>query len=142
MKEFLRTKGFKMTPQREAIFRSFFELGRHVSVDDVYEQVRLKDRSIGYSTVWRNLKLICRVGLAKEVNLGDGVTRYDRVTKIPHGHLYCQNCKEVAEFNVEQIVGILAQTASDNEFTPETFRIEIQGLCSDCKKTAKDERYD
>ena len=89
-----------MTPQRELIFRSFFELGRHVSVDDVYDKVRERDRSIGYSTVWRNLKLICQVGLAEEVSLGDGVTRYDRVTKVPHGHYYCTVCKSVTEFNV------------------------------------------
>ena len=36
MKEFLRTKGFKMTPQRELIFRSFFEQESHVTVDELY----------------------------------------------------------------------------------------------------------
>ena len=133
MKEFLRTKGFKMTPQRELIFRSFFELGEHVSVDELYDKVREADRSVGYSTVWRNLKLICKVGLAEEVNLGDGKTRYDRVTKIPHGHLFCVNCKKLIEFNVEQLVGILAQNAGEHNFIPENFKIEIQGLCEDCQ---------
>jgi Fur family ferric uptake transcriptional regulator len=51
MKEFLKTKGFKITPQRELIFRSFFEMDKHVSVDELYDKVREKDRSIGYSTV-------------------------------------------------------------------------------------------
>jgi len=134
MKEFLRTKGFKMTPQRELIFRAFFESGRHVSVDELFEKVRKIDRSIGYSTVWRNLKLICKVGLAEEVNMGDGITRYDRVTHIPHGHLFCMGCKKVIEFNVENIVGVLGQTAKDNKFTPESFRIEIQGYCPECRE--------
>lgn len=137
MKEFLRTKGFKMTPQRELIFRSFFELGKHVSVDELYDKVREIDRTVGYSTVWRNLKLICKVGLAEEVNLGDGVTRYDRVTKIPHGHLFCISCKNLIEFNVEQLVGILAQKATDYNFSPETFKIEIQGYCEECLKENK-----
>lgn len=132
MKEFLKTKGFKMTPQRELIFRSFFELGEHVSVDELYAKVRQIDNSIGYSTVWRNLKLITKVGLAVEVNIGDGITRYDRVTKIPHGHLFCVECKNVIEFNVEQIVGLLAQTAGDYSFTPSSFKIEVQGTCPDC----------
>lgn len=132
MKEFLRTKGFKMTPQRELIFRSFFELGEHVSVDELYAKVRQIDNSIGYSTVWRNLKLITKVGLAVEVNIGDGITRYDRVTKVPHGHLFCVECKNVIEFNVEQIVGLLAQTAGDYTFTPNNFKIEVQGVCQEC----------
>ncbi len=137
MKEFLKTKGFKMTPQRELIFRSFFELGEHVSVDELYDRVRQLDTSVGYSTVWRNLKLICKVGLAQEVNIGDGITRYDRVTSIPHGHLYCANCKSVTEFNVEQVVGLLAEKASDRNFAPESFKIEILGLCESCRNGSK-----
>ena len=140
MREFLKTKGFKMTPQRELIFRSFFELSDHVSVDELYVKVREADRSIGYSTVWRNLKLICKVGLAEEVNIGDGVTRYDRITKIPHGHLFCLNCKKLIEFNVEQIIGVLAHNASDENFRPESFKIEIQGYCEECSKDNKSDQ--
>ncbi|MCH7548256.1 MAG: transcriptional repressor [Candidatus Krumholzibacteriota bacterium] len=121
-----------MTPQRELIFRSFFELGQHVSVDELFAKVRQLDRSVGYSTVWRNLKLICQVGLAEEVNIGDGITRYDRVTESPHGHLFCMKCKKVIEFNVEQIVGVLVGVAGEMNFSPESFKVEIQGSCSDC----------
>jgi len=138
MKEFLKTKGFKMTPQRELIFRSFFELGEHVSVDELYDKVRQQDSSVGYATVWRNLKLICRVGLAEVVNIGDGITRYDRVTSVPHGHLYCTECKGLTEFNVDQLVGLLAQTARTLEFTPDSFKIEVQGLCHECREKAND----
>jgi Fur family ferric uptake transcriptional regulator len=133
MREFLRTKGFKMTPQRELIFRAFFELGDHVTVDELYEKVRKRDRSIGYSTVWRNLKLICKVGLAEEVNVGDGVTRYDRVTNIPHGHMYCEECRKLKEFDVQDIVTLLADMARRSDFAPESFKIEIHGLCSKCR---------
>ena len=133
MRELLRTKGFKMTAQRELVFNSFFELGKHVSVNELYDKVHQKDRSVGYSTVWRNLKLICRVGLAEEVNIGDGITRYDRVTQAPHGHFYCRGCKQFIEFNVEQIVGILVQTARGHKFAPEGFKIEVQGYCQKCR---------
>ena len=125
-----------MTPQRELIFRSFFELGEHVSVDELYDKVRQQDSSVGYATVWRNLKLICKVGLAEVVNIGDGITRYDRVTSVPHGHLYCTECKSLMEFNVEQLVGLLAQTAGTRGFTPESFKIEVQGLCRQCREKA------
>lgn len=142
MKEFLRTKGFKMTPQRELIFRSFFEMGEHVSVDELYDRVREHDKSIGYSTVWRNLKLICKVGLAHAVNVGDGITRYDRITRVPHGHLFCLNCKKLIEFNVEQMVGLLAQTAGDHNFTPESFKIEVNGYCKDCEVAQLSDNYE
>lgn len=134
LRELLKTKGFKMTPQRDLIFRSFFELGKHVSVDELFDKVRQQDRSIGYSTVWRNLKLICEVGLAKEVYPGDGVTRYDRVTAGPHGHLFCLKCKELIEFEVEAVQGFLTLAATNHDFAPESFKVEIDGYCSKCRK--------
>ena len=138
MREFLRTKGFKMTPQREMIFRAFFEMGDHVTVDELYEKVRAQDPTIGHSTVWRNLKLICKVGLAEEVNVGDGVTRYDRVTNLPHGHLYCQDCKRLTEFDVSEVVELLGQAARKERFRAESFKIEIHGICAACRRKRKD----
>ncbi len=122
-----------MTPQRELVFRSFFELGQHVSVDELYDRVRAIDKSVGYSTVWRNLKLICEVGLAREVNVGDGVTRYDRVTRKPHGHLYCVGCKKLVEFDLESIAVGLADAAIREEFEFENFKVEIEGCCKSCR---------
>lgn len=128
-----------MTPQRELVFRSFFELGQHVSVDELYDRVRAIDKSVGYSTVWRNLKLICDVGLAREVNVGDGVTRYDRVTKKPHGHLYCVSCKKLVEFDLEKLAGGLAEVANREDFEFENFKVEIEGNCKSCRqKSAKE----
>jgi len=134
MREFLKTKGFKMTQQRELIFKSFFELGQHVSVDELFERVRKLDRTVGYSTVWRNLKLICKVGLAHEVNIGDGVTRYDRITRAPHGHLYCLQCKKLIEFNIEEVVGWLDAKSRQHKFVSDDYKIEVQGYCESCQK--------
>lgn len=126
-----------MTPQRELIIGSFFELGKHVSVDELYRKVATIDSSIGYSTVWRNLKLMSRIGLAEEVNIGDGVTRYDRVTDVPHGHLYCRVCKRFVEFNVDRIVRTLTTKATGEGFVPDGFKVEVQGICAKCSSTVK-----
>lgn len=137
MREFLKTRGFKMTPQRELIFRAFFDSGRHVTVDELYERVRGIDSSIGHSTVWRNLKLICKVGLAEEVNLGDGITRYDRITDEPHGHLYCIGCKKLIEFDVDDLMAVLDRAAENNQFSPTGYKVEIQGYCPECQARRK-----
>ena len=140
MKEFLKTKGFKMTPQRELIFRAFFEVEEHVTVEDLYHKVRELDSSIGYSTVWRNLKLICEVGLAEEVNLGDGVTRYDRVTRSPHGHFYCSECKQLTEFDMKEVLDLLSPIVKEEQFTVEGVKCEIYGKCKACRDKPKRNR--
>jgi Fur family transcriptional regulator, ferric uptake regulator len=140
MREFLKTKGYKMTPQRELIFRSFFEMNRHVSVDELYDRVRQQDATVGYATVWRNLKLICEVGLAEEVNVGDGVTRYDRVTDAPHGHLFCTTCHTLTEFDAVRVRDFLASVASSHDFTAEGFKVEIQGVCASCREALSNQK--
>lgn len=135
-KKLFRRRGYKMTPQRELVISSFFELGKHVSVDELFQKVRGKDANVGYSTVWRNLKLICQVGLAEEVNIGDGVTRYDRVTDAPHGHYYCSGCKEFVEVDINDIISALESRARRMGFHPEGFKIEVHGLCRDCAQQA------
>ena len=134
MKYLLRTKGFKSTPQRELIFDCFFSVGRHITVDELYQKVREQDQSVGHSTVWRNLKLICQLGLAEEINIGDGVTRYDRITPKPHGHLFCLKCKKLVEFDVSNVLKVLDKTSQENQFQSVGFKVEIQGYCEDCQE--------
>lgn len=133
MREFLRTKGFKMTPQRELIFRSFFEKPENVSLDELYARVRARDRSIGFSTVWRNMKLICEVGLAEEVNLGDGITRYSRASHDPQAYLICQRCKCVIRVKAAELSTHLSAIAEEHGFDAETIRIEFLGQCAKCQ---------
>ncbi len=116
------------------IFRAFFELGEHVTVAELYRKVCEKNPAVGYSTVWRNLKLICKVGLAEEVNLGDGVTRYDRITRQPHGHLYCLQCKKLTEFEMNSITDLLDLAAKQYDFAVEGVKVEISGYCRSCRK--------
>lgn len=142
MREFLKTKGFKMTAQRELIFRSFFESDRHVTVEELYDQVRLQDPSIGHSTVWRNLKLMCKVGLANEVNLGDGVTRYDRLTSEPHGHMYCVKCKRFFEFDMKEAMKALTVLTKAAGFAAEEYKVDISGHCRNCQETMEEEMLD
>jgi len=142
MREFLKTKGFKMTAQRELIFRAFFESDRHVTVEELYDRVREQDPSIGHSTVWRNLKLMCKVGLATEVNLGDGVTRYDRLTAVPHGHMHCVKCKRFFEFDMEEAMKALRKLTERAGFVAEDYKIDIQGYCRDCQEDMEEEMLD
>ena len=142
MREFLKTKGFKMTSQREMIFRVFFESDRHLSVEELYDRVREIDPSIGHSTVWRNLKLMCKVGLASEVNLGDGVTRYDRSTAEPHGHMYCVKCKQFFEFDMDVVMKALTELTDKAGFAAENHKVDIQGHCRNCQEDMEKEMLD
>ena len=137
MKDFLRTKGLKMTSQREIIFRVFFESESHLTIEELHERVVKLDPAIAYSTVWRTMKLICDIGLAEKKYFGDGVVRYDRVTSKPHGHLVCRECGSTEEFFSTEINRLLEDKAEESGLRPDELRVEVIGVCLKCREKAR-----
>ena len=70
-------KGLRSTDQRKLIVETFFRADNHVSIEELLAQVRIKDRRVGYATVYRTLKLLAECGVANERRFGDGLTRYE-----------------------------------------------------------------
>lgn len=65
LKEKLNAKGWRLTPQREMIFLSFQNLskGNHISAEEVCDYLVQRGEKISLSTVYRNLKLMTRIGV-------------------------------------------------------------------------------
>ena len=91
---------------------------------------------IGYSTVCRNLKLLTASSMAREVNFGDGVTRYDHnynFNSRSHYHFVCTACGSAHEFTSKAIDSSQAQIAGRNGFDSQHHKLEIYGLCKTCR---------
>ena len=69
----LKGVGLKQTAQRDTILRTFLETRDHLSTDELHRLVQKKDAHIGYTTVYRTLKLLAECGLASEVAFHDGI---------------------------------------------------------------------
>ena len=74
--DYLRERNLKITPHRELILETFLEHEGHRSVEDIYRSVKGLDPRIGYTTVYRTMKILTECGLAREIDLADGITRY------------------------------------------------------------------
>jgi len=78
-REFIRERGLKTTRQRDEIARWFFESDGHLSADAVYREVKQVSPGIGFSTVYRTMKLLCEAELVQERHFGDGEALYENV---------------------------------------------------------------
>ncbi len=63
----LKRVGLKHTEQRDTILQTFLETRDHMSTDELHRLVKKKDPKIGFTTVYRTLKLLAECGLASEV---------------------------------------------------------------------------
>ena len=132
LKEHLAKNNLKLTRQRENILTTFLKM-EHVTAEHMYRLLAKKDPHIGLATVYRTLKLLCETGLAKEHHFGTQ-TQFDNVAhKGHHDHLICTDCGKIIEFENCQIEQLQEEVAAQNGFTIKTHRLELYGLCSDCR---------
>ena len=95
---YLKKKKLKITRQRQVILDNFLKTEGHLSTEELYNQVRQKDRSIGYATVSRTMKALTDAGLAREIALGGSLSRFAPLYKRPHHHhIICVECQQAIE---------------------------------------------
>ncbi|MBE9487492.1 MAG: transcriptional repressor [Desulfuromonadales bacterium] len=132
--DFLSQKGLKSTSQRKLILETFLESESHYSTEELYLKLRKEHPRIGYATVHRTLKLFAECGIAAERNFGDGQTRFESVhADEHHDHLVCTNCGLIIEFEDQKIEELQKLVASQHNFKIENHRLELYGLCEDCR---------
>jgi Fur family ferric uptake transcriptional regulator len=131
---YLKQKGLKQTSQRFFILDRFLASKRHLSAEELHTIVREQNPKIGFSTVYRTLKLFSECGLAREVNFGDGRARFERaIDKSQHGHLICTNCGKAEEFKTDLMEKSIEKIAAKSGFKVEGHRFEVYGLCKKCR---------
>src|SRR5260370_27920596 len=71
----LRRVGLKHTEQRDTILCTFLDTRDHLSTDELFRLVKKRDAKIGFTTVYRTLKLLAACGLASAVPFPDATAR-------------------------------------------------------------------
>lgn len=136
--EHLKRAGFKKTGQRELILEVFLKTEGHLSAEDLYNLIKVEDPTVGFTTVYRTLKLLHECGLAREERLGDGRARYEHnYNHQHHDHLICTECNTLIEFFSEVIENKQDEIARQYNFQPTHHSLRIFGICSDCQAKEK-----
>ena len=131
--QLLKERGLKSTRQREEIVRLFVESGSHLSVDELYHQVRQRNPRIGYATVYRTLKLMTESGWASSRRFGDRMTRFEHHAEgAHHDHLICLACGKIVEFESERIEALQFRIARQQGFRIFDHKLELYGYCPVC----------
>src|SRR5271169_3209069 len=134
----LKRVGSKHTGQRDTILRTFLDTRDHLSTDELYRLVKKKDDRIGFTTVYRTLKLLAECGLASEVAFNDGVTRYEHQNnRRNHHHMVCTECGSSVEFFASDIERIEREIGRKHKYLTTRHTFQIYGVCENCGKKSK-----
>jgi Fur family transcriptional regulator, ferric uptake regulator len=137
LKEDLKKKGYKLTPQRRAIVDVMIESeGKHLTVEEIYDLVKIQCPEIGLATVYRTILLLEEMEIVSKIDLGDNCSRYELVHEEEshhHHHLICTDCG-----NIIEVEGDLLDVLEDNiemkyKFQIKNHSLKFYGLCNNCQ---------
>lgn len=127
-------QGLKHSQKRDCIVKAFLNTRKHISAEDLFHLAKKDHAEIGFTTVYRTLKLIVSSGLAEKVDFDDGMKRFERkIGREYHAHLICTSCGDSFEVFDENIKNLSSKLFKSSQFVPQKHRLEIFGLCKKCK---------
>src|SRR6476619_7376021 len=133
-KHALKERSLKATSQRDDIARVFFGNNRHISVEELYREVKQVNPRVGYATVYRTVRLLRECGLAAERHFHDGEARFENVEEEHHhDHLICERCGRIVEFANDTIERLQEQVAQKLGFVITRHKMELYGVCAECR---------
>jgi len=131
----------KATKQREEILNIFLNSRGHKNLAQIHAQVVKVNPKIGYTTVYRTLKLLTRSGLAAQRKFADGETRYEPISeKTHHDHLICLDCGKIIEFEDKALETLQETIAHHHRFKVFHHKMELYGQCTECTQKKRTDR--
>lgn len=139
-REYLLTRGMRLTRERETVVGEVFSSHEHFDSDQLVERLSSqKDgRRVSRATVYRTLNEMVEAGLLRKVARSQNRDVYEHDYGYPrHDHLICAKCGSLTEFENAPLAGILEQVALQHGFRVTGHRLEVHGLCESCSQPPK-----
>ena len=137
LKDNLKEKGYKLTPQRRAIVDIMIENeGKHLTAEEIYDLVKVDCPEIGLATVYRTILLLEELRILSKIDLGDNCSRYELVHEEEshqHHHLVCTECGEIIEVEDDLLDALEDNNESKHNFKIINHSLKFFGICSNCQ---------
>ncbi|MGB7604331.1 MAG: Fur family transcriptional regulator [Lutisporaceae bacterium] len=131
--QILKEKGFKVTPQRIAVFDILKNTKEHPTVEVIYNKLEPMYPTMSLATVYKSLEVFKKLNLVQELNVGEDKFRYDANVK-QHPHIICIDCGKVDDVDDEMFFNLSEQVANKTGYDIIGQKLYFYGKCPSCKK--------
>lgn len=127
-------ENLRNTRARTLILEIFEKCHLPITAMEILERLKDAGCKANKTTVYRQIDTLIAIHLIKEVYLGDGKARYERICEDHHHHrIVCRSCKAVDEIKVQDDVGELEKRISkEKKFKVLSHSLEFFGICQSC----------
>jgi Fur family ferric uptake transcriptional regulator len=126
-------KRTRMTKQRRVILEEVRRINDHPAADEIYDRVRKRLPRVSLGTVYRNLDVLCEMGLIQRLELSGTTKRFDGIPQ-KHYHIRCVCCGRVDDAPIAPMNELEDDLYGTTVFEIIGHNLEFTGLCPQCSK--------
>jgi Fur family ferric uptake transcriptional regulator len=130
--ERLRTRGWRITPQRRAVVGALDGDHVHRTAEQIHADARAVVPEVSIATVYNTLNELVAMGEISELHVGDGSARYDPKVGPDHHHLICGSCGQMYDVDPVGIDDLALSSGQRHGMRIDTVEITFRGVCEDC----------
>lgn len=129
LRERLKAKGLKVTPQRVAIYEAVVDLHNHPTAEKIIEVIKVNHPNISVGTVYKVLDSLVENNLIIKVKSETDIMRYD-AHMTHHHHLYCSESERIEDYEdkkLDQLIADYFHKKKIKNFKIEDVTLQISG---------------
>ncbi len=131
----LRERGYKVTPQRLAVYAALADEVWHPNAEMLFNKLQPSFPAMSFATVYKTVEILHDIGAIQILNTGEDSFRYDANIS-EHYHLRCLDCKKVndAVMNEDIRKQMTAEVEKESGYKISSRQFYFYGLCPECAK--------
>jgi Fur family ferric uptake transcriptional regulator len=126
--------GVRVTDARRVVADLVSEQSGHFTANDLLAVAAARHLSVGRASVFRTLELLTDLELIERLDLPTGEHVYVACERAHHHHVICSRCRRSVEIDDAGIGAVLRRIAAETGFAIDDHRLEVFGLCPDCRR--------
>lgn len=132
----LEGAGYRLTGPRRALAALIAARGSHFTADELLGESRRRRLGITRATIFRSLEVLADLGAVERLDLPTGEHAFVACEQAHHHHVVCSSCGRSTEVADQGIERIAADIGRETGYRIDTHRLELFGLCPDCRRVS------
>ncbi len=128
----LREHGYKVTPQRLAVYEVIDQNKTHPNAEAIYKELQPQYPSMSLATVYKTMEIFAKIGIVQVLQCDEESHRYDFNTS-PHAHIRCSICNRVDDIDID-MEALKKLAADETKYRVDNVGLAFSGVCEHCQK--------
>lgn len=135
-------QGYRLSAARKKILGILAACDQPLSPLALFERLKEQGGTTSLVTVYRNLDLLARLGLAERIYNNKGELGYLTCRSTHHHHhILCQKCRNTVEFEADdELEGLIAHAEEQTHYQISSHLLQFIGLCPNCQSERAKEK--